>query len=95
MSLINNTIRINGEFIDFDGNYGTPSSLTLEIWEQNDHNSFGIFSGSSIYSNSTGIYYMPFTVPDGIGNLLYQWTAVLNGYPMVNRGVISREWLRI
>ena len=95
MGLMKNTVRLMAEFTSFSDVLADPSGITLEVYEKNTGTSLMSFSGSSITRESLGVYYANFTVPKGVGTIEYEWSGTMESYPIVNRGIISREWLRL
>jgi hypothetical protein len=93
MALIGSTIRLRAEFKTFDGNFVDPSSITLKIYDSKKKQ-----IGSNIpigleYRISTGIYEYDYIVPDGIGDLYYEFSGIVYDSPVVGRGIITRNWM--
>ena len=95
MGLMKNTIRLGATFSTFADVVADPSSITLAIFEQSSGSVLVSLSGSSITRVSTGVYYYDYTVPLGTGNFIHEWSGTLEGSPIVNRGLVVREWLRV
>jgi len=95
MGLTKNTIRLIAEFTSFSGTLDDPSNITLTIDEQNTGVSLKSLTIADIIRDSLGSYHYDYTVPKGVGNLIYEWSGTMDGSPIVNRGLISREWLRL
>jgi hypothetical protein len=94
MALTKNTIRLKASFYNFTGVLDDPQQITLAISDMTTSASIVNASGSSIVQESTGIYHYDFTIPVGKTTLIYEWSGDLESSPIVNRGTISREWLR-
>jgi len=97
VALVKNTIRLYATFTTFSDLFSDPTEITLTIREVNDKTliSSYSYSASTITRESEGVYYATLTMPEGIGSLEYEWTGTLEDYPIVNRGTIAREWMRV
>jgi hypothetical protein len=94
MTLTKNTVRLKAEFRNFAGVLADPQQITLDISYQLTSASIIHVVEADITKESTGIYHYDYPVPIGTGNLLYEWSGSLESSPIVNRGLITREWLR-
>jgi hypothetical protein len=94
MALMKNTVRLIGQFYNFSGILSNASDISIDISEERTNVPIIQVSGSEITLDSIGKYHYDFTIPLGTGNILYEWSGLLEGSPITNRGIITREWLR-
>ncbi len=95
MGLWKNTVRLKAIFSTFAGVLADPSNVTLTINDYTTGGSYVNASGSYIIRESLGTYYYDYTIqPPRNGKLLYEWSGVLEGSDIVNRGTIDKEFLK-
>ena len=94
MTLVKNTVRLKAEFYNFAGVLSDPSTITLIIIVQTTKTIVASLVQSDLIRTNTGMWYYDFIVPVGNGNLIYEWSGILEGNPIVNRGIITREQFR-
>jgi hypothetical protein len=92
MAVIGNTIKLRAEFKDYEGNLCDPDSVELRILDNMKRQLGDTMIVSTIYRVSTGIYEYPFVVPDGAGQLTYEFRGTIEGNPAIGRGTITRTW---
>jgi hypothetical protein len=95
MGMMKNTVRLMAEFTSFSDVLTDPTGIVLLITDQRTNSVLFTLSGSSIIKEDVGIYYHDFTVPTGTGNIIYEWSGTMEGSPIVNRGLLTKEWLRL
>ena len=93
MALIGDTVRLNVVFKTFDGQEVDPETITFCVY---DCKMIRLFEPIELLPEQridTGKYYYDYTIPYGVGHLIYEFKAIINGKPFVNRGVIEREFV--
>jgi hypothetical protein len=96
MGLTKNTVRLKAVFSTFAGVVTdvTGSSVSLTIYNKINGALIQSYSGSAITKESTGTYFYDYTIPVGPSDYVYEWSGTLEGNPIVNRGILQREYLR-
>ena len=97
MGLTKNTVRLKVIFSTFAGVVTdvSGSSVNLTIYNKVNGTLIQNYSGSSITKESTGTYFYDYTIPVGPSDYVYEWSGLMEGTPIVNRGILQREYLRI
>ncbi len=94
MPLIGDTIRLKGEFKDFDGNLTDIEEPKVVIYD----NKRNVIKEATPTKAGTGIYYYDLIVPDypeaGKRNepLVFEFSGQLDGQPVVGRSSFERMW---
>ncbi len=91
MPLIGDTIRLKGEFKDFNGVYVDPDDVVLKIYAGNKKQ-----YGEDITPVRTGLgkYQYDYVVPeDVIGPLYFEFSGKIDGKPILGRATIDRRWV--
>ena len=89
MALKGDTIRLTGEFKDFDKNFVEPESVTLNIY---DKSNIAIQSITITTDNRIGIglYYYDYVVPFTIEEFfICEFLGMYRGNPILDREKIS------
>jgi len=91
LAIIGNTIRLYAEFKTWAGVLSDPQSIEIKI---TDNTGLVLVTANepNIKKESTGVYYYDFTIPNGNGNIVYEWKAQLELSDILNRGTIIREF---
>ena len=95
MSITGNTIRMQIAFKTFAG--GVPSSdplnIKLTIYDNEGTKVLEVVYPTNIVRVSMGVFYYDFVVPAGTSYLTYEWYGELETKPVVDRGIITREYV--
>jgi hypothetical protein len=94
MGLWKNTVRISAQFLTFDGDLADPSSISLTVIDKNTGTTLVNVSGSDISRKAVGEYYYNYTLPPSYGTLICEYVGMLEGYPIVNRINLEKEFLK-
>lgn len=85
--LAGDTIRLQCTLKDFSGSLGTPTLLSVKIYDQTYVllNTYSVDLTANLIS--TGVYFYDFTIPSSYVNktVYYEWYAEYNGVPSLNR----------
>lgn len=91
MPLTGDTIRLKGEFRDFDGQLADPDEAGLTIYD-GSHRDLEVLIPEK---SSVGKYYYDYTIPtDRTGVIYFEFKGVLGGRPIVGRAAFVSEWVR-
>jgi hypothetical protein len=92
MSLINDTVRLNAEFKDFDGiTFVSPENVVLKIF---DGKRVQIGENISVSPYATGKYQYDYTIPStSTSPLYYEFSGTIGGKPVLGRKELIREWV--
>jgi hypothetical protein len=93
MPVIGDTVILRATFYAFNGILTSPTVVTLRLYDVARKQVGEDIPVNSTYLVSTGVYEYPYTIPDGYGNLTFEFTGILDGFPAVARGTIEREWI--
>jgi len=87
---IGDTIWLKGEFKDRDGSYADPvtGTVTVNIYDTGENLLYTL----SATKTDTGKYERDFTVPDGGGYLIFEYTGLLDGYTATRRDTLDRQF---
>ena len=89
MPLIGDTIRLKGEFKDFDENYADPDDVKLVIYDGQKRQ----IEESTPLNPEVGKYYYDYTVPSGSTSTMYfEFIGTIGGMPVVGRKSFERKW---
>ena len=91
MPLIGDTIRLKGEFKDFDGVYVDPANVALKIYAGNKKQ-----LGEDITPDRVGLgkYQYDYVIPgDVIGPLYFEFSGEIDGKPILGRATIDKRWV--
>ena len=94
MPLIGNTIRLKGEFKDFNGNLTDIEEPKVVIYDKKRN----VIKEATPTKAGTGMYYYDLVVPDykeaGKQNepLVFEFSGSLEGKPIVGRASFERVW---
>lgn len=92
LPLIGDTIRLKVTFADFTGAAVDPTDIKLKIYD----------SGRTLLETITidasckvaaGQYQYDYTVPTGVGNLVYEFAGTYGNKPILGRAVLDRGWV--
>jgi len=91
LSIIGNTVRLQATFKRFDGILSDPESLTFKVYDSSKRLIFAD-NLTNINKISVGLYYYDYLIPNGIGDLTYEFSGILEGSVILGRGNIDREF---
>ena len=91
MAVMENTVRLRAQFFNFDEELSDPTGVSLSIFRQSNNALMTSASPVDIIRESVGIYHYDYVVPTGVGNLYCVWSGTLEGTPIVNGSIITRE----
>ena len=90
--VVGSTVLFRVEFKTVKGIYIDPADINLNFFD-NGRNIVGAnVTKGELIKVSQGIYEYPFTIPDGSGQLIYEFQGQHNGIPTVCRGSFYRRW---
>lgn len=91
MAIIGDTIKLQVEFYDWDGNLATPTATTLKIY---DIRKTEILQATPILVG-VGKYEYEYTIPQLPGNMFYyEFSGILEGAPIVSRKKFDNIWAK-
>jgi hypothetical protein len=94
MALIGFAVRLEVTFRTFAGLLIDPVDIFLNIYEEGSHTPIETVNGTALTKSSVGVYYYDYVIPDGVGNLEYEFTGTANGVPIGSRATLPRTWKR-
>lgn len=94
MATVGNTIRLRAEFRTFDGTLTSPNNVELTIYDYRRDVLIGPIPISIDNAVSEGIFEYDYTIISGTSMVIYyQFSAILEGTPIVARGKIPVSWV--
>lgn len=90
MAIIGDTIKLQAEFYNWNGELASPENVILKIYNMRKQQ-----IGENIIPSlvQTGKYEYDFTIPSLSGNMFYyEFSGVLEGTPIVSRKQIDNLW---
>ena len=90
MAYIGNTVRLKGEFRDYDGELTDIEDPKLTVYDGYKK----IIDEFEPIRTDTGTYECDYVVPgDASGPLYYEFSGTLGGMPILGRAKIERKWV--
>ncbi|MFP4047693.1 MAG: hypothetical protein ACLFT4_08060 [Bacteroidales bacterium] len=88
---IGDTIKLKVKFYSWDGSpIDADGDVTLTVYDKEEEEIDEITSG--IDHLDTGEYQYDYTIPEGFGYLVYEFSCDIGGNPATRRGKIQRTW---
>ena len=90
MALIGNTVRLEAEFEDFDGELVSPDDVKVIIYDGRRE----IIHKADVTPYETGKYHYDYTIPaEPLGQLYVEFSGMLAGKPKAGRTTLERRWV--
>jgi hypothetical protein len=93
MAIIGNTIRLKAEFYGVGGEAVSPATAVLRFFDYRKVQMGEDIILTDDHKLDPNVFAYNYTVPDGVGDIFYEFSTVINGYPILSRGKITREWV--
>jgi hypothetical protein len=91
VSLIGNTVRLKGEFKDFDGVLTAVDNVVLKVY---DGYKKQVGEDVPLVATEIGKYQYDYVIPnDVVGPLYYEFKGELSGNPILGRAIIDYAWV--
>lgn len=93
MALNGDTVRLEVQFMDFDGNKVEPTDVTLNIYI-GDNVALQSISLSSDNRTSVGAYYYDYVIPYTVNDyIVYEYTGLHRDRPILARDKIHVDFV--
>jgi hypothetical protein len=99
VAFIGNTVILKADFIIQDESTGEekyvdPTDIKLKVYEDNKKQIGSTIDISNVNKKDVGKYRYNYVIPDGIRPIVYEYSGMYSGYPILGRGVFPREWVK-
>jgi hypothetical protein len=87
-----NTVRLIGEFYDFEGNLIDPQIVKVAIYDYKHNLIQEVVVGQSS-KLSKGIYYFDYVTKNGNNKIIYEWYGEIDGRPSLDRNMFVTDFM--
>jgi len=92
MAFQGDTVWLQAQFVNSAGAAADVTDVTIKIYDTNK-TLLDTIEVTADYKVSLGFYSYPYTIPYGVGNLVFEYSGTVDGKIELARSILFREWI--